>query len=90
MNSALAITLLLLAGAAGVGPAAGETGKPPVVFHVATNGNDSWSGRLPEPNRAKTDGPFATITRARDAIRQLKVGGGLNAPVEVRLRGGVY
>ncbi|NLB95817.1 MAG: hypothetical protein GX785_08920 [Armatimonadetes bacterium] len=90
MNSALAITLLLLAGAAGVGPAAGETGKPPVVFHVATNGNDSWSGRLPEPNRARTDGPFATITRARDAIRQLKAGGGLNAPVEVRLRGGVY
>ena len=48
------------------GPAGGA------VFYVATNGNDAWSGKLPAPNDAKTDGPFATITKARDAVRQLK------------------
>ncbi|MGQ9608618.1 MAG: right-handed parallel beta-helix repeat-containing protein [bacterium] len=42
------------------------------VFYVAMNGNDSWSGRLEEPNQTKTDGPFATLERARDASRQTK------------------
>ncbi len=42
-----------------------------VVFHVATDGNDAWSGTLPAPNAAKSDGPFATIVRARDAVRKL-------------------
>jgi hypothetical protein len=40
------------------------------TFYVATNGKDSWSGRLPQPNSQQTDGPFATIFRARDAIRE--------------------
>ncbi len=40
-------------------------------FYVAANGNDAWSGRLPTPNYAGTDGPFATIHRARDALRPL-------------------
>ena len=38
-------------------------------FYVATNGSDAWSGRLPAPNAKKTDGPFATLLRARDAAR---------------------
>ena len=28
-------------------------------FHVATTGRDDWSGTLPAPNAARTDGPFA-------------------------------
>ena len=40
-------------------------------FYVATDGNDAWSGRLAEPNRNETDGPFATVVRARDAVREL-------------------
>jgi len=39
----------------------------PDAFYVATNGNDTWSGRLPAPNTAGTDGPFATLTRAGGA-----------------------
>ena len=63
-----------------------------VVFYVSPAGDDSWSGRLAEPNAARTDGPFATLARARDAIRQLKrrAGGRLTAPVTVLLRGGLY
>lgn len=51
-------------------------------FHVAPNGDDSGSGT--------TDKPFATLERARDAIRELKKAGPLKEPVTVWLRGGVY
>ena len=39
------------------------------AFYVATNGNDSWSGRLAAPNANGTDGPFATLERAQGAMR---------------------
>jgi len=60
------------------------------AFYVATNGNDAWSGTLPAPNGAKTDGPFATLGRARDAVRAAKGAKGLTAPVTVMLRAGTY
>jgi regulation of enolase protein 1 (concanavalin A-like superfamily) len=41
-------------------------------FYVAENGNDNWSGTLAEPNSGKTDGPFATLKRAQQAVRGLK------------------
>ena len=44
-----------------------------IALYVALNGNDVWSGRLAEPNAAKTDGPFATLARARDEVRSLKI-----------------
>ncbi|MBN2307342.1 MAG: hypothetical protein JXR94_00125, partial [Candidatus Hydrogenedentes bacterium] len=52
-------------------------GPEPARFYVATNGNDAWSGTLAEPNAEASDGPFATLERARDAIRSLKQNGGL-------------
>jgi len=59
----------------GCGVASVAAGKPAAVsLYVATNGNDAWSGRLPQPNGAKTDGPFATLMRARDEVRKLKAG----------------
>jgi len=58
----------------------------PVVFYVAPRGNDAWSGRLATPNAARTDGPFASLTRARDEVRKLKATG----PVTVQVRGGIY
>ena len=63
----------------------------PLSLFVATNGNDAWSGKLSEPNADNTDGPFATLERARDAIRALKQAGGLpEGGVQVTVRGGVY
>jgi parallel beta-helix repeat protein len=61
-------------------------------FYVAPNGRDAWSGSQPEPNAAGTDGPFATLTQARDAVRQLKTKsrGTLSCPVRVFLRTGRY
>jgi parallel beta-helix repeat protein len=54
-------------------------------WHVAPDGDDAWSGRLPAPNAERTDGPFATLTRARDAMRQARPAGHT-----VHVRGGTY
>jgi len=60
-------------------------------LYVATNGDDSWSGRLPAPNATNTNGPFASLERARDEIRKLKKAGGLpQGGVKVLVRGGAY
>src|SRR5690242_1032901 len=59
-------------------------------FYVSTDGNDRWSGKLATPNAVGTDGPFATITRARDAVRALKASGRLPGPITVWIRGGRY
>ena len=60
-------------------------------FFVSPGGDDHWSGKLPEPNAAKTDGPFATPDAARLAVRQLKSKEpGRDKPVEVLVRGGTY
>jgi parallel beta-helix repeat protein len=59
-----------------------------VNFYVAPGGNDAWTGSLPEPNAAKTDGPFATPGRARDAVRKARQAS--HVPVTVWLRRGTY
>lgn len=38
-------------------------------FYVSLAGRDTWSGTLPEPDARSSDGPFATLERARDALR---------------------
>jgi hypothetical protein len=64
-------------------------GAQAVTLHVSPQGNDAWSGRAaagPGP-----EGPFATLTRARDEIRQLKKAGGLPpGGIVVELAGGIY
>ncbi|MCS7252852.1 MAG: right-handed parallel beta-helix repeat-containing protein [Armatimonadota bacterium] len=69
----------------------GET-KKGITIYVSPDGNDKWSGRLPAPNRRKTDGPFATLKRALDEVKNLKAafGGILLRPVTIQLRGGLY
>lgn len=66
--------------------------KESILFYVSPHGNDAWSGRLPDPNELQTDGPFATLHQAIEAIRQLKLrnGGKLKQPVTVLIRGGTY
>jgi len=63
----LGMCLALLTGASAVALA-----ESPEIYYVAPSGNDQWSGRSDRPNADKTDGPLATIARARDAIRQAK------------------
>jgi hypothetical protein len=68
---------------------AAEAGQPAADYFVAPGGNDAWSGTLAAPNAAKTDGPFATPARARDAARQRRQANP-EKPVTVLLRGGRY
>ena len=54
------------------------------AIYVATNGKDSWSGKLAAPNAEGTDGPKATLNGARDAMRA-------NPDIDVTyIRGGDY
>jgi len=58
-------------------------------YYVAPDGNDAWSGTRPAASAEKTDGPFATLQRARDAIRKQKAAGNAEG-VTVHIRGGLY
>jgi parallel beta-helix repeat protein len=54
------------------------------TWYVATNGNDSWSGTKASPNRAGTDGPFATVAAALKGARAGK------EPKNIFVRSGLY
>ncbi|HUW30655.1 MAG TPA: hypothetical protein VM223_03515, partial [Planctomycetota bacterium] len=47
-------------------------------FFVSARGNDRMSGRIPKAINGST-GPFATLARARDSIREIKRSSGLPA-----------
>ena len=59
------------------------------LLYVSPNGSDGWSGRLPDSNSARTDGPFATLKRARDVVRELRQNGA-DSQFTVLVRGGTY
>jgi len=69
---------------------AGKTKKTTIEFFVSPEGNDKWSGLLPEPAPGKRNGPFATIEGAQRVVRALKRKGPLSAPVNINIRDGVY
>lgn len=81
--SPIVATLLFLASSA--------AGTEPVTLFVSPMGNDQWSGNLAQPNTARTDGPWATLQRARDQIRTIKAAGGLpQGGITVELLAGRY
>ncbi len=65
----------------------GEAATMDADLYVATNGSDAWSGRLRAPNATRTDGPLASLARARDMVRELPV---RDRDVTVLIRGGTY
>ena len=77
----LLILCVLIAGASAA-PAA----EKPMELHVATHGNDAWTGRLARPNRAGTDGPVASLQRARDLARLAPAG----TPRRITVHAGDY
>ncbi len=44
---------------------------PYPIFYVSSEGNDSWSGTFPEPVDGGSDGPFKTLEKARDMLREV-------------------
>ena len=83
---------LIFAAAASLAHGALPTPAPSAAadFYVSPQGADAWSGTRPEPNADKTDGPFATLIRARDAVRGLSLRGANAGPITVLVRGGEY
>ena len=61
---------------------------PPADFYVSPQGSDTWSGKLATPTPQASDGPFATLERARDAVRALKEK--KSDDIVVLIRGGIY
>jgi parallel beta-helix repeat protein len=59
------------------------------VFYVATNGDDHWTGTLPAPASSMNDGPFATLQRARNVVREMRQNDSKDA-ITVLVRGGFY
>jgi hypothetical protein len=77
-------TLIALTVSAPTPPASPQTGD----FFVSPQGDDKWSGRLVKPEG--NDGPFATVARARDAVKALLKSRKEAGPVRVVLRDGIY
>jgi hypothetical protein len=77
-----------------------ERSSSSVDLYISTEGDDSWSGTLSEPNAGRTDGPFLTIDGARLAIQRRKGVvqhrqvrrhyAEMRSPMTVWLRGGRY
>ena len=63
---------------------------PSLTLYVSPQGSDSHSGKLPAPNAERTDGPFATLQRARDEIRKAKAASAVAHGATVLVRGGLY
>ncbi len=82
-------TTLFLLGMLILRPMLCRAAPPGATFTVATNGDDHWSGRLASPNGSRTDGPFATLQRAQQAVRAQRKSGD-SQPLVVNLRGGTY
>ena len=79
------LLIVLLALATGTVCRAAETQAD---FFVSVRGSDSWSGTLAAPNAQRSDGPFATLERARDAVRDLKQN--KSTDIVVLIREGTY
>ena len=60
------------------------------TLFVSPGGSDRWSGRLAHPNAGRSDGPLASPSGARDALRRLRARGGGRGPIHVVIAGGVY
>jgi hypothetical protein len=58
-------------------------------YFISPSGDDTWSGRSPEPNAMRTDGPFATLAKAKNKVRKARLTKP-KAKIRIALRGGIY
>lgn len=74
------------------GGSGAQAAPDPIKIYVSPDGSDQFTGSLARRNANRTDGPLATLARARDVVRLLRQdnGGKLARPVDVLIRGGTY
>ena len=87
MSCSLAHFVVLIVSVVAMRPAAaGE-----IVVHVAPAGDDAWTGRLANANADRTDGPVASLERARDLLRERRAAAdAAGLPARVILGDGCY
>lgn len=62
-----------------------------IEIHVSpATGNDRYNGFLPEPDAGRTDGPVASLKRARHMARELRQRGLVTGEIRIWLHGGTY
>ncbi len=61
----------------------------PIAFYVSPKGNDMYSGRLASVNKAKNDGPLASLDRALKLAKSLRKNGN-STPILIELASGNY
>lgn len=65
--------------------------KNMTIYYVSQSGSDLWSGKLTVSNKSKTDGPFKTLEKARDILRENRKNGTISSSgAVVYIRGGIY
>jgi hypothetical protein len=68
-----------------------RSATPGADIHVSTFGRDEWSGRLADPAGDGTDGPVASLQRAKLRVAELRrQQPERDRPVLVSVRGGAY
>ncbi len=81
---------MMIALSFGAGVATPAKPAPNSTIYVSPSGNDAWSGRSSAPNRARTDGPVASLEGARNRVRVLKKAVLPQGGVTVEIKGGIY
>ncbi len=66
------------------------TSSSALTLHVSPDGKDTWSGKPARPSADGADGPLASITGARDALRKLRAVAPLKEPVTILIAPGTY
>ena len=56
-----------------------------ITLYVSTDGDDHWSGTIPRPNKARTDGPLASVNQAAALSKKHK-----DVSVTVKVAQGTY
>jgi hypothetical protein len=67
-----------------------DAGKAAHKFYLSPTGNDGASGLAATPAADGKTGPWKTLPRARQAVRDLKKAGALKGAVSIELAAGVY
>jgi hypothetical protein len=63
---------------------------PAMNLYISPDGNDNWSGKLPQANSERTDGPVASLAGARDSLRKLRLIARIPGPIRVIIADGQY
>ncbi len=60
------------------------------TFFLSPEGNDRWSGRFSAPTRTRRNGPWLSLTGARDNLRALRLAGKVTGRVTFLVQDGTY